>query len=64
MGYATQLVCQTQRTIVVLITDFYEGGDERDLVRQTEEMFQGRSEDDRPRSAGLRRRLRLHPHHR
>jgi hypothetical protein len=23
-----------------LITDFYEGGDERDLVRQTEEMFE------------------------
>jgi Mg-chelatase subunit ChlD len=40
MRYATQLVRQPQRTIVVLITDFYEGGDERDLVRQTEEMFQ------------------------
>lgn len=40
MRYATQLVREPQRTIVVLITDFYEGGDERDLVRQTEEMAQ------------------------
>jgi Mg-chelatase subunit ChlD len=40
LRYATQLVRQPQRTIIVLITDFYEGGDERDLVRQTEEMSQ------------------------
>jgi Mg-chelatase subunit ChlD len=38
--YAAQLVREPQRTILVLITDFYEGGDERDLVRQTEEMAQ------------------------
>jgi predicted metal-dependent peptidase len=35
MQYAAQLVRQPQRTIVVLITDFYEGRDERDLVAQT-----------------------------
>jgi Mg-chelatase subunit ChlD len=40
MRYATQLVREPQRTIVVLITDFYEGGDERDLVRQTEDLAQ------------------------
>lgn len=38
--YAAQLVREPQRTILVLITDFYEGGDERDLIRQTEDMAQ------------------------
>jgi hypothetical protein len=33
-------VRQPARTIVVLITDFFEGGREDDLVRQTEEMAQ------------------------
>lgn len=33
MAYAAQLVDQPRRTIVVLITDFYEGGDANRLVR-------------------------------
>jgi Mg-chelatase subunit ChlD len=33
--YSAELVRQPQRTIVVLITDFYEGRDERDLINQT-----------------------------
>ena len=33
--YANELVRQPARTIVVLITDFYEGRDEKDLVDQT-----------------------------
>ncbi len=33
--YANELVRQPGRTIVVLITDFYEGRDEKDLVDQT-----------------------------
>jgi Mg-chelatase subunit ChlD len=40
LRYAAQLVRQPARTIVVLITDFFEGGREDDLVRQTEEMAQ------------------------
>ena len=40
MGYANQLVREPSRTIVVLITDFYEGGNERDLVKRTSEMSQ------------------------
>ncbi|HMP02412.1 MAG TPA: VWA domain-containing protein, partial [Gemmatales bacterium] len=35
LQYAHQLVREPGRTIVVLITDFYEGRDVRDLVRQT-----------------------------
>ncbi len=35
LQYVQQLVREPARTIVVLITDFYEGRDERDLVRQT-----------------------------
>jgi Mg-chelatase subunit ChlD len=38
MQYAAQLVREPARTIVVLITDFYEGRDDRDLVRQVREM--------------------------
>jgi Mg-chelatase subunit ChlD len=38
MAYAAQLVREPARTIVVLITDFYEGRDDRDLVRQVREM--------------------------
>jgi Mg-chelatase subunit ChlD len=34
LQYAQQLVREPARSIVVLITDFYEGRDERDLVRQ------------------------------
>jgi Mg-chelatase subunit ChlD len=34
LGYCAQLVREPARTIVVLITDFYEGGSEADLVRQ------------------------------
>lgn len=41
MVYANTLVRQPQRTIVVLITDFYEGGDERELVAQTRLMADG-----------------------
>lgn len=39
--YANTLVRQPQRTIVVLITDFYEGRDENDLVSQTRLMADG-----------------------
>lgn len=37
---AYQLVRQTVRTIIVLVTDFYEGHAERDLVNQVQEMAQ------------------------
>lgn len=40
LKYAYQLVRQPVRTIVVLVTDFYEGGAERDLVNQVKEMAQ------------------------
>jgi|SRR5579883_359934 len=39
--YSSTLVRQPQRTIVVLITDFYEGRDERDLIAQTRLMADG-----------------------
>ncbi len=39
--YANDLVRQPQRTIVVLITDFYEGRPESDLVAQTRLMADG-----------------------
>jgi Mg-chelatase subunit ChlD len=39
--YANTLVRQPQRTIVVLITDFFEGRSERDLVAQTRLMADG-----------------------
>jgi Mg-chelatase subunit ChlD len=39
--YANGLVRQPRRTIVVLITDFYEGRDERDLIAQTRLMADG-----------------------
>jgi Mg-chelatase subunit ChlD len=38
LAYGQTLVREPGRTIVVLITDFYEGRDERDLVRQTRVM--------------------------
>ena len=40
LQYTTQLVREPARTIVVLITDFYEGRDERDLIKQVREMCQ------------------------
>lgn len=40
LQYAYQLVHQPARTIVVLVTDFYEGRAERDLVGQVKEMTQ------------------------
>ena len=40
MKYAYQLVAQPARTIVVLITDFYDGRPDRDLVAQVREMAQ------------------------
>ena len=40
LQYATQLTRQPARTIVVLVTDFYEGRAERDLVSQVKEMAQ------------------------
>jgi len=40
LQYAEQLVRQPNRTMVVLITDFYEGRDVRDLIKQTEDMAQ------------------------
>ena len=41
LQYAEQLVREPARTIVVLITDFYEGRDERDLLKQTKDMADG-----------------------
>lgn len=38
LQYAHGLVREPARSIVVLITDFYEGRDERDLIKQTREM--------------------------
>ena len=38
LQYAGQLVREPARSIVVLITDFYEGRSEQDLVRQAREM--------------------------
>jgi len=38
MAYANQLVREPARTIVVLITDFYEGGSEAGLLKTTGEM--------------------------
>lgn len=38
MQYSHGLAREPARTIVVLITDFYEGRDERDLIRQTRTM--------------------------
>jgi uncharacterized protein with von Willebrand factor type A (vWA) domain len=40
LQYAYQLVGQPARTIVVLITDFFEGRSERDLVGQVRDMAQ------------------------
>jgi Mg-chelatase subunit ChlD len=41
LTYSNTLVRQPQRTIVVLITDFYEGGNEQNLVAQTRLMADG-----------------------
>lgn len=38
LAYCTQIVREPARTIVVLITDFYEGRPESDLVRQVRQM--------------------------
>jgi Mg-chelatase subunit ChlD len=40
LQYATQLTREPARTIVVLITDFYEGRPEEDLIRQTRIMYE------------------------
>src|SRR5262249_18004945 len=40
LQYSQQLVREPARTIVVLITDFYEGRDERELIRQVLVMSQ------------------------
>lgn len=40
LRYGFQLVRQPARTIVVLVTDFYEGRPEQELVRQVKEMAQ------------------------
>jgi Mg-chelatase subunit ChlD len=40
LQYAYQLVREPLRTIVVLITDFYEGRSDRELVHQVKEMSQ------------------------
>jgi Mg-chelatase subunit ChlD len=40
LQYANGLVGQPSRTIVVLITDFYEGRNDQDLVKQVREMAQ------------------------
>lgn len=41
LQYTQGLIREPARSIVVLITDFYEGRDERDLVKQVQEMAQG-----------------------
>lgn len=38
LSYCAELVREPQRTIVVLVTDFYEGRDERDMVQQVAAM--------------------------
>jgi Mg-chelatase subunit ChlD len=38
LQYSAQLAREPAKTIVVLITDFYEGRDERDLIQQTKAM--------------------------
>jgi Mg-chelatase subunit ChlD len=38
LQYSQELVREPARSIVVLITDFYEGRDERDLIKQVREM--------------------------
>ena len=38
LQYSAQLITEPARTIQVLITDFYEGRDERDLIRQVRTM--------------------------
>lgn len=40
LKYANQITRQPARTIVVLITDFYEGGGDQELVRQVRDMAQ------------------------
>jgi Mg-chelatase subunit ChlD len=40
LQYAQQLAREPARSIVVLITDFYEGRDERDLIQQVRDMAQ------------------------
>lgn len=40
VGYAQSLVENPQRTVVVLVSDFYEGGDPRELVRRTKALVQ------------------------
>ncbi len=40
VAYAQSLVENPQRTVVVLVSDFYEGGDPRELVRRTKAMVQ------------------------
>jgi Mg-chelatase subunit ChlD len=40
LKYANQLVAQPARTIVVLITDFYEGASEGELVKEVRDMAQ------------------------
>jgi len=40
VGYAQSLVENPQRTVVVLVSDFYEGGDSRELVRRTRTLVQ------------------------
>jgi Mg-chelatase subunit ChlD len=40
VGYAQSLVENPQRTVVVLVSDFYEGGDARELVRRTRALVQ------------------------
>jgi len=40
VGYAQSLVENPQRTVMVLVSDFYEGGDSRELVRRTRTLVQ------------------------
>ena len=59
LQYAEQLVREPARTIVVLITDFYEGRAENDLVRADRGDGRRRRAHDRPRRARLRRPARV-----
>jgi Mg-chelatase subunit ChlD len=38
VGYCQRFISNPQRTLFILLTDLYEGGDERSLVRRLEEM--------------------------
>lgn len=52
MNYSSTLVRQPPQDHLVLITDFFEGGDESRLVEQTRQMATQRHSHDRPTRSG------------